>query len=77
MSSSTGRRNDPGWNYFIKIKPSEKNKSTMAKCKKCNVIMSGLIKRMKTHYQKCGENNIDIPETESSTNSEDETRQGM
>lgn len=59
----TGRKKDPIWCNFIEIKGE--NKSVKAKCKKCDVIMAGLVARMKTHVKKCNSiliNNINVDE---------------
>ena len=50
--SSTGRKKDAIWLYFDVVKDNNK-KSVTAKCKKCKVIMAGLVLRMKKHIQKC------------------------
>ncbi|CAH1156196.1 unnamed protein product [Phaedon cochleariae] len=50
--SSTGRKKDVIWSYFDVVKDNNK-KSVTAKCKKCKVIMAGLVQHMKKHIQKC------------------------
>lgn len=50
--SSTGRKKDAIWSYFDVVKDKNK-KSVTAKCKKCKIIMAGLVLRMKKHIQKC------------------------
>lgn len=50
--SSTGRKKDAIWSYFDVVKDKNK-KSVTAKCKKCKIIMAGLVMRMKKHIQRC------------------------
>lgn len=50
--SPTGRKKDAIWSYFDVVKDKNK-KSVTAKCKKCKIIMAGLVLRMKKHIQKC------------------------
>lgn len=54
----TGRKKDPIWCNFIKIK-EDNNKSVKAKCKKCDIIMAGLFARMKKYVKKCNSTLID------------------
>lgn len=63
----TGRKKDPIWCNFVEIK--EHNKSVKAKCKKCDIIMVGLVARMKTHLKKCNSTLINVDEDSSSDSS--------
>ena len=44
---------DPVWKHFERDDSIKTN--VKAKCKKCDVVMQGVVKRMHTHYIKCHE----------------------
>lgn len=62
----TGRKKDPIWCNFIEIK---ENRSVKARCKKCDIIMVGLVTRMKTHVKKCNSTLVNVNEDSASDSS--------
>lgn len=63
--ASSGRKNDPVWNYFLKLSTTS-GKGYRAKCKECSLELQGIVSRLKSHREKCqsqpqNQENIDEP----------------
>lgn len=61
--SSSGRKKDLIWIYFLEVK-NDKRKGSRAKCKKCSKEMEGQVFRMKKHLETCA--NLDHHSDDSS-----------
>lgn len=48
----SGRKRDPIWYYFIEEKTTS-GKGVKAKCKACDLLMMGIVSRMKKHKEMC------------------------